>query len=38
VLKESRVPSFLLGRGDQDAFASALARPGCAESCGAEID
>jgi aspartokinase-like uncharacterized kinase len=38
VLKESRVPSFLLGRGDQDAFASALARPGCSESCGAEID
>jgi 5-(aminomethyl)-3-furanmethanol phosphate kinase len=35
MLKESRVPSFLLGRGDQEAFASALAG---AEDCGAEID
>jgi aspartokinase-like uncharacterized kinase len=38
MLKDARVPSFLLGRGDQQAFASALAQPGCAESCGAEID
>ncbi len=38
MLRDSRVPSFLLGRGDQEAFASALAQPGCVESCGAEID
>jgi 5-(aminomethyl)-3-furanmethanol phosphate kinase len=38
MLKDVRVPSFLLGRGDQAGFAAALAQPGLAESCGAEID
>jgi len=36
MLKETGVPAFLLGRGDQKAFAASLA--GNAERCGAEID
>ncbi len=35
MLKDSAVPTFLLGRGDQQAFISALAGP---EGCGATID
>jgi aspartokinase-like uncharacterized kinase len=35
MLSEAGVPSFLLGRGDQAAFAAALSG---AELCGAEID
>jgi len=36
MLKDTGVPAFLLGRGDQKAFADALA--GTDERCGAEID
>jgi 5-(aminomethyl)-3-furanmethanol phosphate kinase len=38
MLKDAQVPSFLLGRGDQEAFAACLAGRGLAQSCGAEID
>jgi aspartokinase-like uncharacterized kinase len=36
MLKDTGVPAFLLGRGDQEAFTDALA--GNTERCGAEID
>ena len=36
MLKDARVPSFLLGRGDQAVFTAFLS--GQAERCGAEID
>jgi dihydroneopterin aldolase len=38
MLKETGVPAFLLGRGDQNSFAAALAGDGeVPQSCGAEI-
>jgi aspartokinase-like uncharacterized kinase len=36
MLKDTGIPAFLLGRGDQKAFAAALA--GTAERCGTAID
>jgi 5-(aminomethyl)-3-furanmethanol phosphate kinase len=38
MLKGAGVPTFLLGRGDQQAFTASPAGPGPAQSCGAEID
>jgi len=39
MLKDTGVPTFLLGRGDHQAFAASLAGTGeDAQSCGAEID
>jgi aspartokinase-like uncharacterized kinase len=35
MLKDARVPAFLLGRGDQDAFAASLAGKA---ACGVQID
>ena len=38
MLKDAGVSTFLLGRGDQQAFIASLAEPEIAQSCGAAID
>jgi 5-(aminomethyl)-3-furanmethanol phosphate kinase len=38
MLKGAGVSTFLLGRGDQQAFIASLAEPQSAQSCGAAID